>query len=234
MFKKPLLLIVVLSIVSTVFSQNRNTKKIDSTLIQFSGLLLTSDSIHPIPFASVYVNKNPYGYYSNLDGYFSIVASKGDTVIFSHVEFNRTYFIIPDTLKEQKYSIIKLMTKDTQYFPGVMITAMPPRATFDYLFVTKEIPNDDISRAKDNLEREAMRDQASTLSGSDASEAYKAMAREYSTKYNYAAGQVPPMNLLNPFAWAQFFESWKRGDYKKKKPATTPKPSTSSGTGTGK
>lgn len=230
MFKKSFLLFVLSIVLLNVSAQNRNTKGIDSTLIQFSGLLLTSDSIQPIPFASVYVNRNPYGYYSNLDGYFSIVARKGDTVQFAHVEFRRTSFIIPDTLKGNKYSIVKLMTSDTQYFPGVMIVAMPPRATFDYLFVTKEIPNDDIARAKNNLEREALKEQAGSLTGADASEAYKVMARDYSTKYNYAAGQIPPMNVLNPFAWAQFFEAWKRGDYKKKKPAST---TTKSGTSTG-
>jgi hypothetical protein len=29
-------------------------------------------------------------------------------------------------------------------------------------------------------------------------------------------GQTPPMNIFNPAAWADFIESWKRGDFKKK------------------
>jgi hypothetical protein len=132
------------------------------------------------------------------------------------VEFEKSYFVIPDTLSDYKYSIVKLLTQDTIYFPGVVIMPMPNRATFDYLFVTKEIPNDDVQRAKNNLEREEMKDQAYSLSGSDASEAYKNIARSYAQKSYYAGGQIPPMNILNPFAWAQFFEAWKRGDFKKK------------------
>ena len=33
----------------------------------------------------------------------------------------------------------------------------------------------------------------------------------------YYAGQIPPMNIFNPFAWAEFVKAWKRGDFKKKK-----------------
>jgi len=32
----------------------------------------------------------------------------------------------------------------------------------------------------------------------------------------YYNGQIPPMNIFNPFAWNEFIKSWKRGDYKKK------------------
>ena len=189
----------------------------DSNLIQFSGLLLSSDSIYPIPFANIYVLNKPYGTYSNLEGYFSFVAKKGDTIAFSHVEFKRSYFIIPDTLKDYKYSIVKLMTQDTVYFPGVVIMPMPNRATFDHLFVTKNIPNDDLQRAKNNMEREALREQAMTLEGNNAADAYRRISQMYAQKAYYAGGQIPPMNILNPFAWAQFFEAWKRGDFKRKK-----------------
>ncbi len=215
---RKILLIVLFSLCLNIFGQKPATAqaKRDSGLIQFSGILLSADSIFPIPFASVSVIRRPYGTYSNLEGYFSFVARKGDTVVFSHVEFEKSYFVIPDTLSDYKYSIVKLMTQDTVYFPGVVIMPMPNRATFDYLFVTKEIPNDDVQRAKNNLEREEMKDQAYSLTGADASEAYKQIARNYAAKSYYSGGQIPPMNILNPFAWAQFFEAWKRGDFKRK------------------
>ncbi len=198
------------------FTEAQTQLQRDSGLIQFSGILLSSDSIYPIPFANIFVQKKPYGTYSNLEGYFSFVARKGDTVVFSHVEFKRCIFVIPDTLRDYKYSIVKLMTQDTVYFPGVVIMPMPNRATFDHLFVTKEIPNDDVQRAKNNMEREELKEQAFSLEGSDASEAYKQITRMYAQKSYYSGGQIPPMNILNPFAWAQFFEAWKRGDFKRK------------------
>jgi hypothetical protein len=210
-------LFILLCLFQALSIEAQTVKSADSGLIQFSGLLLSSDSIYPIPFASISVKGRPYGTYSNLQGYFSFPARKGDTIMFSHVEFQETSLVIPDTLHDYKYSVVKLMTKDTFYFAGAMIIAMPPRATFDYLFVTKEIPNDDLQRAKDNLNREDLKDQAASMTGSDASEAYKIMAQIYSQRPYYNTGQIPPMNIMNPFAWAQFFEAWKRGDYKRKK-----------------
>ena len=190
----------------------------DSNLVQFSGLLLTADSLDPIPFAYIYIPHKIYGNnYSNLDGYFSFVARLGDTVMFTHGEYKKSYMVIPDTLKTFKYNVVKLMTRDTNYFAGVSITAMPSRAIFDDIFAKMEIPNDDVQRAKDNLEREQLKEQAGNLSGADATEAYKNLSSTYANKVNYSAGQIPPITLLNPFAWAQFFEAWKRGDYKKKR-----------------
>jgi hypothetical protein len=34
---------------------------------------------------------------------------------------------------------------------------------------------------------------------------------------NYWAGQQPPMTIFNPFAWMEFLNAWKRGDFKRKK-----------------
>jgi hypothetical protein len=51
---------------------------------------------------------------------------------------------------------------------------------------------------------------------SDGREAVNYQLRQQANKYYYA-GQIPPMNILNPAAWADFIKSWKRGDYKRKK-----------------
>lgn len=212
--KKVILILFLVVSSFNAFSINHNKK--DTSLIQFSGMLLSSDSLVPIPFANIFVSHRMYGTYSNLQGYFSFVANKGDTIVFSHVEFEKSYFVIPDTLSDHKYNIVKLMVQDTIFLPGVKITAMPNRATFDYMFTTKVIPNDDLQRAKDNLERERLRELAINSNDQDASLAYKNMVNMYNQKSYYAGGQIPPMNIMNPFAWLQFFEAWKRGDYKKK------------------
>jgi hypothetical protein len=39
--------------------------------------------------------------------------------------------------------------------------------------------------------------------------------RATAQKYTYQ-GQVPPQNIFNPMAWAEFIQAWKRGDFKKK------------------
>ena len=40
--------------------------------------------------------------------------------------------------------------------------------------------------------------------------------RQQAAKF-YTYGQYPSIQLLNPMAWAKFFEAWKNGDFKNKK-----------------
>ncbi len=212
--KLKLYFLTALLIILNFTKINGQTKDLNnSNLIQFSGLLLSADSIFGVPFASVSVKGKPYGTYTGLDGYFSFVAQKGDTIMFSHVEFKPSFVIIPDSLKENKYTILKLMTQDTFYLPGVVIRPMPNRATFDYNFVSKTIPNDDLARAKYNLERERIKEQMHQLQGSSY-EAYKNLVRQQLNNQQYQYGQIPPIGLLNPFAWLEFFNMWKKGNFK--------------------
>jgi hypothetical protein len=50
---------------------------------------------------------------------------------------------------------------------------------------------------------------------SDGAGATAMQFRNIANKATYR-GQIPPMNIFNPMAWAEFIESWKRGDFKRK------------------
>lgn len=209
--KRLLILFTLFIAYTNCFSQNER----DADLIQFTGTILSADSLYYIPFASVSVINKPYGTLSNLQGYFSLVARKGDTIAFSHVEFKTAYYIVPDTLKSYKYSILQFMTQDTFYMPGVVVMPMPNRATFDQAFISKDIPNDDMARAYFNMELQALKERSASMEN-DASEAYGALVYKQMQQSYYSGGQIAPMNIMNPFAWAAFFQAWQNGDYKKK------------------
>jgi len=53
----------------------------------------------------------------------------------------------------------------------------------------------------------------------DAQSNYRYAMQQYLTKV-YTAGQYPTISLLNPIAWAQFIDAWRKGKFKKK--STTP------------
>jgi hypothetical protein len=187
---------------------------LDSTLVQFSGLVLTSDSIMPIAYVNIYIPGTGRGTVSDLNGFFSFVAHKGDEVRFSSVGFKSSAYIIPDTLSSYKYSMVKLMTTDTFFLDEAIIQPLPSRQMFDHYFVKAEVPDDDLERARKNLEREAMRERIEQM-GMDGQENSKYYLQQQAQKF-YWAGQIPPMNIFSPLAWAKFFEAWKRGDFKKK------------------
>jgi hypothetical protein len=192
----------------------QDDKEADDDLVQFSGMVLTADSLMAIPYVNIYSKRTRTGSYSDLNGYFNFVAHKGDTIVFSCIGFRMSQVVIPDTLHESKYSMVKLMTVDTMYLDEYVITPLPLRDMFDYAFVHAEIPDDDMERARKNLERQKLKEAREEMRP-DGAEIGKYQLRENARKYYYA-GQIPPNNLLNPFAWAQFVEAWKRGDFKRK------------------
>lgn len=51
-------------------------------IIQFSGLAVDADSLTPLPYVAIIIRNSQRGVYSNLNGYYSIVAQEKDTVDF--------------------------------------------------------------------------------------------------------------------------------------------------------
>ena len=47
----------------------------------------------------------------------------------------------------------------------------------------------------------------------DAQSNYRYAMQQYLTKV-YTAGQYPTISLLNPIAWAQFIDAWRKGKLK--------------------
>lgn len=207
---RKILFLFILLAGQMVHAQTNNP---NDKLIQFSGLVLTSDSLMAMPYVSIYIPGSRRGTVSDLNGYFSFVAEKGDEVHFSSVGFKTSVYKIPDTLKSHKYSMVKLMTADTFYLDEAVVRPLPTREIFDYYFVKADIPDDDLERARKNLERETMREIRNQM-GMDGRENQKYYLQQQAQKFYYA-GQIPPMNIFSPIAWAKFFEAWKRGDFKK-------------------
>ena len=209
-------LILPLLLLSGLFGSEANaqTEKNDS-LIQFSGVLLTRDSLNAVPFATVMIKGSNRGTISDYFGYFSFVAEKGDTIQFTYVGFKDAFFTIPDSLDRKNYSLIQMMDMDTVLLQEAVIYPWPTKEQFRQAFLDLRLPEDDKQIAMRNLERADMKERMENMQA-DGSEAYKISNRTYANQLYYA-GQLPPNNLLNPIAWAKFIKAWKNGDFKRKK-----------------
>jgi hypothetical protein len=183
-------------------------------LLQFSGVVVEGDSLKPIPYASIIVQNSYRGTVSDYFGYFSFVAQEGDTIEFSAIGFNSAFFIIPDTLTNNKYSLIQVLRMDTINLALTEVYPWPTKEQFKKAFLALELPDDDMSRADRNMARSDAKDRMTGMA-MDASLNYKYNMQRYQSKLYYA-GQLPPNNLLNPIAWAKFIKAWKNGDFKKK------------------
>ncbi|MFH1005229.1 MAG: carboxypeptidase-like regulatory domain-containing protein [Bacteroidota bacterium] len=211
------LFIIIISIIgvnihiNTIFSQEHD-------LLQFSGVVVEMDSLKPVSFTSIIVKNTHRGTISDFYGYFSFVARKKDIIVFSAIGYKKAFFIIPDTLTSNKYSLIQVMHNDTILLKETVIYPWPTKEQFREVFLNTNVPDDDLVRAEKNLEREKIKEKSEpiVMSGSIG---YKASMQQQSAKL-YWAGQYPPNNLLNPFAWAQFIKMWREGKLKIQKAET--------------
>jgi hypothetical protein len=192
----------------------QNTSYRDS-VVQLYGVVMTADSLRAIPSASIIVEGKGRGTITSPDGVFSIAVLKGDKITFSCVGFKDRRIDIPATLSENQYSVIQLMVSDTVYLPATILKPRPTREQFERDFVNNKVNDDMYEVARKNTDEARNRILLNSLP-SDGREAVNYQLRQQANKYYYA-GQIPPMNILNPAAWADFIKSWKRGDYKRKK-----------------
>jgi len=184
------------------------------SVVQLYGVIMTADSLVGIPAVSVMVKGQNRGTITNGDGVFSIVVLKGDQIEFSHVSYKPKTITIPRTLEGTQYSVVQLMVADTVYLPATIIRPRPTPEQFARDFVNSKVPDDDIELARKNTDVAKRRILMKSTPG-DAGEATNLQFRNIANKAVYS-GQIPPMNIFNPAAWAEFINAWKRGDFKNK------------------
>lgn len=207
-----LLYILLLSpiLASSLQAQERT----EDDIVQLTGITITADSLRVIPNTTVSVKNKFRGVISSDLGVFSIVCLKGDTLEFTCVGFRPKTYIVPRRIQGQYFSMIQLMVQDTFYLPETIVRPLPQRGQFDYAFRNWQIPDDQYELARKNTDALTLRALAYTLprDGKENQAAYQAGLARDAIYY----GQTRPSNLFNPLAWAEFFEAWKRGDYRKK------------------
>ncbi|MBZ5857201.1 carboxypeptidase-like regulatory domain-containing protein [Flavihumibacter profundi] len=190
-------------------------EQIKDSVVQLYGVVLTADSLEAIPSVSVSIKGGRRGTITNEQGVFSIVVLKGDVIEFTSVGYKPKLAEIPRNLQGNQFSLVQLMVVDTQYLPVTIIRPRPTREQFDRDFATMQIPDDNYELARKNTDEQTRR-ALMTIIPADGKEAANYTLRKQAYKYTYA-GQIPPMNIMNPIAWADFIKAWKRGDFKSKK-----------------
>jgi hypothetical protein len=203
--------LILLFLTSLAYSQNKDDKQ--PKLIQFSGVIVEGDSLKPVPFVNVIIKGSSRGTISDFFGYFSFVAKENDVIEFSSIGFRTATFKIPDSLTISRYSLIQVLRKDTIVLKETVIYPWPTKEQFKEAFLNLNIPDDDLERARKNLEREDIKSMADQIP-MDAAANQRYTAQQYNSKLYYA-GQLPPNNLLNPIAWSKFIKAWKQGELKR-------------------
>ncbi len=184
-------------------------------IIQINGVTMTADSLRAVPDVTITVKNKNRGVESGFNGVFSLVCYKGDTLLFSSLGFRSKEFVVSKKLEGQYFSLIQLMVQDTFYLPETIIRPLPSKEGFDYAFRYWNIPNDKYEIARKNTDAYLLRVLAYTLP-IDGHNAQSRMQQQLANDAVYY-GMQKPMNILNPLAWGEFFDAWKRGDFRRQK-----------------
>ncbi len=184
----------------------------EEKFIQISGVVVDADSLKPVPFVSVLIKGTKRGTITDYYGFFTLVASPGDELQFFSLNHKNGVYKLDDTLQQTHYYIIHSLVKDTIQLPSVSVYPWPTKEEFKKAFLNLDLSDTDYDRAAKNLDRKELsyNERNYTM---DAQANYQYAMQQQLTKM-YSLGQYPTINLLNPIAWAQFIEAWRKGKFK--------------------
>lgn len=201
-----------------LFPLQGQKKSFEGQPIQFSGKVVGPDehgNVMPLPYTTIAIKGTSRGSVSDYEGFFSLVALKGETVIFSRIGFKDVEYTLPDTLSSSYYTWIQIMSEDNVWLDEVVIYPWPSREHFKHEFLAIDISNELREQAQANIANEVMTKMRHTVSV-DGKEASSVYMRQQAEEYKYI-GQYKPQKIFDIMAWKRFIEAWKRGDFKKKK-----------------
>ncbi len=181
-------------------------------LVQFTGRIIT-ETFEPLPYAHILVLNADRGTISDQDGKFSFVVNEMDTIMFSTIGYKRINLIIPDTLKEPFINMDIMLEQDTVYIGEIRVYPWKSYEEFKDAFVNLNLPKDDMDNARRNI---AYIKTQIILDNSPMPGANFRYLLEQQMQESYTHANYPSYQILNPFAWAKFFEALKRGDFKRK------------------
>ena len=207
-----------------LFPQKKDSA--ESKPIQFSGLVLTSDSNLPVSYALVKIIHSSRGTIANIQGFFTLVTMPGEIVQVSSIGYKNRTIKIPSNISDQRFTILISLESDTLLLEEALIYPLPSKEKFRQAFINANVSTDKNDILKQNLSPEKMM-RIKINMGMDGHEnqTYSLRqnveaARYYGGQTNYA--QFPgmstpvPLSLLNPFAWAEFIRDLKAGKLKDK------------------
>ncbi|CCG99871.1 hypothetical protein FAES_1862 [Fibrella aestuarina BUZ 2] len=207
-----LLLLGLLGTFSDALAQGQDSQ------ITFTGIITGGKNSEPLPLARIFIPRAGKGVLSASNGYFALPVYPGDSVIFSYVGYKTQYHIIPRRLTEQTYSAVVALQEDVKLLSEVKVYPYPTEELFKQALINMKLPDqkDRDALAKNTDAQALLRASAATPMGALSNHQYF-MNQQFLGRESFAnRGAVTTFPFLNPFAWANFIKSVKRGDFNTK------------------
>ena len=183
-------------------------------VVQVSGLVVTGDSLSPLPYCTVFRSRDRRGTTTDIRGFFSLPTLAGDTVEFSSLGYISQQVVIPGGGELGRVNLVQPLGRDTVNMADAFVYPWPTRERFKQEFLALGLPNKGLDPAWDSpIDPIDIYDRLTEV-GRDGQSTSTSVLSAQAKQAGYA-GQAPPVNLLNPVAWAQFIQALKSGDLKR-------------------
>ena len=190
------------------------TDSLPAQVVQVSGLVVTGDSLSPLPYCTVFRSRDRRGTMTDARGFFSLPALTGDTLEFSSVGYVSQQAVIPEGGELARVNLVQPMGRDTVAMKDAFVYPWPSRERFRQDFLALGLPNQGLDPAWDSpMDPMDVYDRLSEVGRDGQSTSSEVLAAQ-AQQAGYA-GQAPPVNLLNPVAWAQFLQALTSGDLRR-------------------
>ncbi len=180
--------------------------------IRFSGLVVQGDSALGVPYVHLYITNAGVGTVTDEFGYFTLSVFEGDTIEISAIGYEPRLLRIPKR-NILNYSVLINLEADLMRFEEIEIPLFASYEDFKRQFLAMEMTTKAEKNLAKNLSRDVIYEMAMAMPMSAEANFRYFMEAQVARIANRHF--VPTISLLNPFAWAEFIRSIKRGDHKK-------------------
>lgn len=190
------------------FGARAQFEKIHDSIVQIYGVVLEMDSFTVIPNVSVSVKGTNRSTLSNAQGVFSIVAEKGDALVFNHIIYKQREQAIPQHINGNMYSMVEVMGHDTLRLPEAVITARPSKAAFEREFIAFRDVSALNEIAKGNASPLNLELLNTSIIANDKTAQINATLLNRNQPYN--TGSLNLFNVFVPSTWKNIIRDFKR------------------------
>jgi hypothetical protein len=192
-----LFIICILALSNEVFAQSRH-------ILQVSGVIVATDSLIPVPYATVYRSSDNRGTFSDHTGYFTLPALAGDTLNFLFLGLKNSSYVIPSDISQTHISIVQWMEQQEVMLPAVNVLPYPSPARLRAEVLALDFPGDGYFRFDRTAASVSTYDGLRDLSADAYAEASATMIARYNGGFRSGG------NLLDAASWGRFMNAIRR------------------------
>lgn len=199
--KKSLLLILALICIEGATTAQTRTQRI----VQVSGVIVATDSLVLVPYATIYRSADNRGTFSDYNGYFTMPVQAGDTLNFVCIGLKNSSYIVPDDSTKIHISMVQWMDLDPVVLPTVNILPYPSPDKLRQELLALDLPGDRYFRFTREIASVTRYDGLADLNEAAMNEASSTLITRYSNGFKSGG------NLLDPVAWGNFVNALRSG-----------------------